>query len=228
MRIRQKHGPVGQWSFEDRRRRWPRPNRPALDDLLELLAQAAEILEQQELLFPTRLAFHGWIEEPGEPPLAERSTMVPLGRAAEIRAAGSAVLDRLEADRGFRAVSSANILGWGIGLHAGGAPRRIPNLLWLNGGTLGFHLINVNTQSDIWLPYSLKAEPQTELSRLNAPRLEAGLRSLEEHLPVVAIPGDPTPFAIPSGRGLLSHIGHDGKIADVIWDDDLIEPEEEA
>jgi hypothetical protein len=206
--------------------RWQAPARAAVDELLELLVRGAAILNQHELLAPTRLAFECRFE-PGEHPIAEGTTKLAVASVDAIVDTGHAALDRLEALPGFHAVLGVNVFGAGTGLYPDGTRKLIPDLVWLSGGTLGFHLIDVNTQSDIWLPYSLRAEPQAELAGINAPRLEIALRAFEG-LPVVAVPSDPTPFAIPSGRSLVNHIDHDGKIGDVIWDDNLVAPEEEA
>jgi hypothetical protein len=151
--------------------------------------------------------------------VSEPNVSIPLPentRASALLAACEDILDQFERKRGFLYPVSVDLSGKGIVFDANGTRREAPNVCWLAGATLQHHVIYVMTQSDAWLPYTLKAEPQPEVFKLNAPRLEAALHAIQQRLAVEPASESETRYAIINGFQLSNHKYADGEIAEVI------------
>jgi hypothetical protein len=215
---------IASWSFQDWERDASAADRQILDELLELCQKAAEVLEAQELLFPTTVHVSGWLRAlggktgyaKGEPDaiLTFQPGEVP---ARELAARCDALMRRAEAERGgFRYPRSLLVRGEGTILDAAGAKVRLPDVMWIECGTLDHHIITVGTQCDAWLPATLRAEPQPEVWRHNAPRLEAALRAIEARLGIEMRWDRVTRYAVNEGYHLVNHSDVDGEINAVI------------
>ena len=68
---------------------------------------------------------------------------------------------------------------------------------------------------DAWPPGTLRADPQPEVCRRNAPRLEAALREIREHLGFDALTDDDTPYSRKVGFHLENVRYANSEIVDV-------------
>ncbi|MEU3513594.1 hypothetical protein ABZ733_38335 [Streptomyces longwoodensis] len=100
----------------------------------------------------------------------------------------------------------------------GDAYKSEPGLFRLGSSALpGYVGVDLETRTDFWLPYDLKARPQPEVYAANAPRLSAALRDLSQALDSDTDPDDPTNFAKPDETGVENYFDRDGNARDV-WD----------
>jgi hypothetical protein len=77
--------------------------------------------------------------------------------------------------------------------------------------------VQLETFSDVWMPYDLKGRPQPAVHAANRPRLGAVLRGFSELLRSETDPAAPTWFARPTGTGADNLFEADGTASDV-WD----------
>jgi hypothetical protein len=102
----------------------------------------------------------------------------------------------------------------------------VTNLTWLHATTLVHHTVSLNTQADVWLPYTLDGRPQPNSARHNAPRLESTVRTVGGRLQLFTRAVDMTDYASNDGYRLSNFIDQEGHVIDVIHRPDLVEPEE--
>ena len=212
-------GVVADWWFEDRRRLVSPTSRAELHQLLEMCQSAALVLEEHDLLRPTKVVFAGWLR-PNTDTVAtvrveEPDVAVPIPREIDSRgliAHCEKILDELEQKRSFLYPTDLYILGAGVVLDADGQEREQPDVTWLWGKTLDAHIVDVCTQSDAWLPYTLLAQPQPEVWRLNAPRLEAALQEIQKRLGILPYINGDSDHAVIDGFHLKNHTDIDGEV----------------
>ena len=215
------HGPVASWRFEDPSRRIVRADRTTVEELVDLCEAVARIVEEFELLYPKE-AVLGWIEqEITEPPAVLR-----LAGAQAIRSSCRAALDRRERRREFLGVTSIEVFGKGTAIDDAGGRRTVTNLTWLRATTLLHHSVSLNTQADVWLPYTLDGRPQAKTAQYNAPRLERAVRAVADRLHLVARATVMTDYAFNDGYRLSNFTDQAGQVIDVIHRPDPVEPEE--
>ncbi|MBP8807555.1 MAG: hypothetical protein KBG48_00760 [Kofleriaceae bacterium] len=91
-------------------------------------------------------------------------------------------------------------------VHGVHASRLLDDVVRLKCVVAGFDTyLSLSTRSDIWMPYNLMAQPQSEVAELNAPRLRAALEAIEQ---IVGKPGyaEDSRFAKVDGYELRNHI----------------------
>jgi hypothetical protein len=207
MKVKRQFGAAGHWTFQTPLGSVAHYDRASLDKLLDLLVVAATVLERHELLRPSQLTFHRWLSVKGETRAPEPDTHVAVNGSAEISKRARSVLDALDTQRQFRQVGRVQITGSGTALDASGQAHVMDDLVWLYGYELDGYVIEVATQRDVWMAYSFTGEPQPELARHNAPRLERALRDVESAL---GLPcdrdGDRTRFAVSKCYAMVNHL----------------------
>lgn len=179
----------------------------------------AEVLEAYNLLRPTKINFSRWLRinpETGNGTLVDKST-VDIFIPKEIGTHGLLVLceetlDRLEEKRSFLYPGKVEIHGKGIVLGATGLEQERSEVIWIFGLTLVHHIVNVITQSDAWLPFTLLAEPQPEVWKRNAPRLESTLQEIQYLLGIVPEVERVTDYAVIEGFHLTNHTDADNNV----------------
>jgi hypothetical protein len=222
MIVKSRYGPVGSWGFEDISKQVHVHDRESLDERIIRSQEVALILEKHELLHANKVTLFGWVVR--DPPNApEPPTTVSINGASEIGDRCNLVLDDLEQKRGFRDFTNLMVTGTGTALDEQSRPREVSDLVWLDAYTIQFHCIQVITQSDIWLPFTLRGAPQAELAALNAPRLERALRSLCSGTKLNFSFEEISPFALNYGFRLDNRKNREGGPIDVIDDPHMLE-----
>jgi hypothetical protein len=87
---------------------------------------------------------------------------------------------------------------------------------WLSAATLHYHYLSIKTQSDAWLPCTLKAEPQLDIDNRNAPRLEAALQEVQARLGIEEEAGSESDYVRVNGYRLTNRTYADSEVMDVI------------
>ncbi|AFZ26463.1 hypothetical protein Cylst_4373 [Cylindrospermum stagnale PCC 7417] len=212
-------GVVADWWFEDRCRLAFPTSRSELQVLLKMCQSAAEVLEAHKLLKPSRVIFSGWLRaEPDENNLVRVEepditiTILESTGSQELLTQCEKTLDQLEQQRSFLYPTDVKILGVGVVLDANGQEYELPDVSWLLGTTLDAHIVDVCTQSDAWLPYTLVAQPQIEVWKRNAPRLEAALQEIQARLNVKPYTNSCSDYALINGFSLENHTDADGEV----------------
>lgn len=200
--------PVGEWTYFQ-----PGPPVVARDladyrRLLSLVQTVAEVLEEHELLLARTVRFYDprWDERDVEWRLPGTGGAATLARACE---------DLLGAARPgpFDLPASTEIFGVGLVRDAAGDARWMPDVAWLSASAFGELCVNLNTQVDDWMEYTIDARPQMRVHRLNAPRLEAALRAIRQRTGI-APHTEPTRFAVPEPTRLRNAFYDDGEPVD--------------
>jgi hypothetical protein len=208
MRIDLHKGPVGEWYFEQRESLVAPYGLADYRRLLALVQSIAEVLEQHELLFARTVRFH---QPQWEPIDIERSLpddMPPLQLAQTCEAL---LADARPGPFSLPAVTA--IAGTGIIIDPSLGPQRLADVIWLSATAYGHLAINVATQVDTWMEYTIDAKAQPEAYQLNAPRLEAALVEIQRRTGIAPVT-EPTRFAAPDSTGLRNQRYDDGEPVD--------------
>jgi hypothetical protein len=208
MHVDRRYGPVGEWYFEQHH---PLVAPDSVDDygrLLALVQSIAEVMEQHELLFARAVRFHHpqWELRDIERQLPDDSNASRLAYTCE------ALLAEARPGR-FSMPAVTEVLGDGFIADPSLGRQRLPDVIWLSATAYGSPAVNVATQVDAWMEYTLDAMPQPEVYRLNAPRLAAALVEIRRRTgidPVV----ESTRFGVPEATGLRNQRYDDGEPAD--------------
>jgi len=215
-------GAVADWWFEDRRSIVSPTSRSELHQLLKMCQSVAEVLEFYQLLKPYKVIFSGWLSSDSDNNSLVRVeepdvtvTILNVPKTKSILTCCNETLDQLEKNRSFLYPIDVEILGTGIILDADGQECELPNVTWLLGKTLDAHIVDVCTQSDAWLPYNLKAEPQFAVGERNAPRLEAALQEIQKQLGFFPVTDSHSDYAVIQGFKLTNHTDIDGEVFQV-------------
>jgi hypothetical protein len=91
----------------------------------------------------------------------------------------------------------------------------VDDLVWIRSTTLEILRISILTQSDVWLPYSLRAEPQHEICTRNADRLASALEEVKIRTGFKLEAGLETYYSVIKGFHLENIRYSDGSIADL-------------
>ncbi len=224
MIFNREQGAVADWWFEDRRRLVSPTSRAELHQLLEMCQSAAIVLEEHDLLRPSKVIFAGWfrpnIDINAIVRVEEPDVTVAIPKEIDSRglvAYCEKTLDKLDQKRSFLYPINLYILGVGVVLDADGQEREQPDVTWLWGKTMDAHIVNVCTQSDAWLPYTLLAQPQPEVWKLNAPRLEAALQEIQNRLGILPYINSHTDHAVMDGFRLNNHTDIDDEVLPTYW-----------
>ncbi len=212
-------GAVADWWFEDRSYQIFPNNHQERHKLLEMSQSVAEILEKHKLLFPNKVILSGWLYYDSSVGKSTRQDHpdVTIYIPNEIGSRGIVTcteerLEQLEKQRPFLYPIDVDILGVGILLDEQRHECKQPDVTWLSARTLDAHIVDVLTQSDAWLPYTLSGKPQPEIYRYNAPRLESALQEIQERLGIIPSINDRSDYALIEGFYLSNHVDADGEI----------------
>ncbi|MBD2769159.1 hypothetical protein IC235_14805 [Hymenobacter sp. BT664] len=224
MIFNRKKGIVADWWFEDRRRLVSPTSRTELHQLLEMCQSAALVLEVHDLFRPSRVIFEGWLRpnpDTGDTVRVEEpdvTVAIPqeIG-SRELVTYCEKALDKLEQQRSFLYPIDLYMMGAGVVLDADGQEQEQPDVTWLWGKTLDAHIVNVCTQSDAWLPYTLLAQPQPAVWKLNAPRLEAALQEIQNRLGILPYINSHSDHAVIDGFRLSNHTDCDDEVLPTYW-----------
>ncbi len=215
-------GCVADWWFEDRRSLVIPDSRIKLHQLLSMCQNVTEILENYQLLRPSQIFFSGWLQYNTEQDSLTKVqqpdriiTLVQKNNTHSLLADCEEILDQLETKQGFLYPIDVEISGVGIILDAHKQPQEFPDVTWLLGKTLDAHIVDVNTQSDAWLPYTLLAEPQTKVWEYNAPRLKSALEEITMKLGISPVTDSHTQYAIIEDFTLMNHTDANDQIIPV-------------
>jgi hypothetical protein len=214
--VNRRAGAVGSWWFEDRSRSVRPHTLTELQELLRMCRIAAQILDRHGLLQPTTIELVGWTRfEPATGTLsrADRPDLV-LSVPRGIGAGGivEVVETALEQLQPFLYPVDIEVKGTGVVLDAAARSHVLPDITWLAAKTLDAHVMEVGTQSDAWLPYTLSGVPQRQVWQHNAPRLEAALREIQAALGVAPVAPSHTTHAVIDGLRLSNHVDVDGDV----------------
>lgn len=201
--------PIGSWRFHTE----PPPGSDA--DPLELVVTAAATtansLDESGLMHSRTLTVPAWVRLRGGVPSKADVPPLSLTITAPVRS------DALSAELRAHAVSS-------------GEPDAVPPYVDIagpgeiaenrHGDLMGVSVVydglgatvSVHTYSDVWLPYNLFGEAQSEIAAVHSPRLAGALRRLAAELGTQVDPGEPTRYAEPVEDGLVNHRDANGEI----------------
>ncbi len=205
MIIERTRSAVGIWVFRKHQHSDLNPTFAGLRSAITSCQVAAEVLEAHGLLRPSAVLLRPIhildpIVELENLPLS--ITLPAESGAREIVGCCEDILARLEQRGGPSYYGFVEVNGTGLVLDPDGQAHEESDVTWvegLNGPNLD---VNVYTQSDAWLPFTLNVEPcaQSEIYSRNAPRLEATLHDLERclDLPLSAMS---TIFSVPVDGG---------------------------
>lgn len=208
MRVDPRHGAVGEWYFEQ-----PEPlvapySAADYHRLLSLVQSFAEILEQHELLFARVVHFHHpqWTPHDIECRLPSSTTAAALAHTCE-----RLLADARPEPGGLPATTE--ITGDGLVLDPSLGVQRLTDVISITATMYGNLAINMATQIDAWMEYTIDAKPQPDVHRMNAPRLEAALAAIQRRTGIVPAT-EPTRFAVPDITGLHNQRYSDGEPVD--------------
>ena len=214
---------VADWWFEDRRKSVSPTSRKELIDLIKMCQSTVEILEAYNLLQPSKAIFSGWLcsEYNHKNTYRVEKPNITIDIPKHLNAQSllnccDLVLPQLERDNFFLYPIDLEILGTGIIIDADGKEKELPNVTWISGKTLDAHIVDVLTQSDAWLPYTLLGEPQPKVWNYNAPRLEKALQEIQECLKVIPVIDTHGEYAIIEGFQLKNLTDIDGEVIKII------------
>ncbi|MDA0563780.1 hypothetical protein LG943_05480 [Streptomonospora sp. S1-112] len=202
--------PVASWTWEVGA---PGGGPGGLDLGARVAVTAADVLEKTELLH-LRAVEVSWAAPDGtEAPFRTRvSSSQPFTaenlaqRIRDARPAGDPDLPP----------AALALIGAGRWFAPGGDSRTDPALLT---GTVRLGpsaaYLELAAHHDIWAEHDFFGTPHPEIHELNAPRLSAGLRAVEQALGSPGTPGGPTFFGTPFNHGVRSHVAEDGTGVDV-------------
>jgi hypothetical protein len=88
----------------------------------------------------------------------------------------------------------------------------LEDVVWLHAITLDTFYITVGTQSDAWLPFSLKGEAQPDIYTLNAGRLEQALQQIQRETTFKLQEGVESHYSVISGFRLDNRRYEDGSL----------------
>ena len=216
--IERLNSPVAYWWFENENEPIDRRTTPSdLRELLEMCQSVAEVLESYELLRPNMVILTDWIDPNSDNKYIlneEAAVAVPIpaqAGACQIVALCEETLSQLDATRkgSFLYPTTIDILGTGVVINSAGHKYEFPNVTWLSGTGGSRPAVDVNTQIDAWLPYTLLAEPQPEVCNYNRPRLEAALREIQSRLGIVPVTEEHNKYVLVNGLHLANYMDDD-------------------
>ena len=105
--------------------------------------------------------------------------------------------------------TTVDVLGTGVVYNAAGHKYEFPNVVWLSGAGDGRLAVDVNTQIDALLPYTLLGEPQLDVYNYNQPRLESALREIQSRLGIIPITDDHNKYVLINGLHLANYMDDD-------------------
>ncbi len=200
MIVHKKLGSIANWFFEDRRRFVSRKNPSEVYCLLEMLQSVAEILEAHQLLQVSTIVLSGWLDYDSKTDSLfrkDRSDMtISIPKESRDRSLLDYCKQALDRLPYFLYPIDVEFLGSGIVFDADGIECELPNVTWVSGRTENVHFIEVYTQSDAWLPYTLLGESQMEVWINNAKRLRAALQEIQNSLGIQAYTDGYTRYAV--------------------------------
>ena len=188
--------------------------------LLAMCEKCLSILASQRLLMPTDIILSNvWIyyNELGE--CADSITSQETN--VEFPANGSKTLTELllahvlskQPEKGFVYPAHFEVRGKGIIIDGFGNNVIVPDVTRIEARFMGGAVVDVSTRNYAWLPFSLSAEPQEEVYRNNAPRLENALREIEVALGVKGYAENHTEYCRINGYKLDNFGDEDGPFA---------------
>lgn len=205
-------GTIADWWFEDRRHLVIPKSHLELHQLFSMCQNVIEILEHYQLLYPSQILFSGWLQYNSEQDSFTRvqqpDIIINLNHgnySNSFLTNCERIIDQLANKPHFLYPIDVEITGKGVILDAHKKPQEFPDVIWLLAKTLDAHIVDVNTQSDAWLPYSLLGEPQTKIWEYNAPRLQAALEEISIKLGVEPVTDSHSEYAIIEGLSLINH-----------------------
>lgn len=122
------------------------------------------------------------------------------------------VLSR-QLEKGFVYPASFEVRGNGIVIDKFGSNVTVADVTSIEAQFFGGAVVDVSTRNYAWLPYTLSAEPQEEVYRYNAPRLENALKEIEIALGVKPSIDDHSGYCRINGYRLDNFGDEDGPFA---------------
>lgn len=213
-----RHTTIATWVYEDYAHPAPMASPSDLYHSLNMCQQVATILQEEQLLLEPTVRLGKWFNKSTNKVVDEPYTEVKLDDSTEIVSSCKKALDDLESQRGYLHPNNLMIEGKGLIYINPNQTLQLPDIAWVDSTYLGFYFVSINTQTDAWLPYTLRGQPQYEIYTLNAPRLETALRKIETVLSIK--PDDDKEageYAIKQGYRLDNIRDVDNEPLDIHW-----------
>lgn len=208
-------GSVAEWPFEDgfiQQLNWL-----TLERSLTLCAAVTSILSTHRLLFSNAICFSQWMRA-GECGVAQSVRVEKTDVNISVNPSDPFVdvfsLCRSIIDGESVYPLTIDIFGSGTILTDRG-DAIVDDLVWLRATTLDIFSISVVTQSDVWLPFSLRGDPQHDIHRLNADRLVNALQEVQQQTGFKLEEGIESHYSVIKGFYLDNIHYADGTVADV-------------
>lgn len=209
------NGPIAEWIFKDgsvQQLTWSE-----LERALTSCTVIASILYAHKLLFPNHVRLSQWMRA-GEYGVAQSYRVDKADINISVHSLNSFVdvfsAARLVIDSEAVYPLTIEILGSGEVITNQGTSL-VDDLVWIRAITLDILSISVGTQSDIWLPFSLKGEPQYDVYQLNSNRLTFSLQEIQKETGFQPEEGVESDYSVIRGFHLDNVHYADGSIADV-------------
>ncbi len=214
MKLERSRGPVAAWHFHG-----PPVTELSYQALQRLLATCrtvGSILAGKDLLLPHRIQLSRWMRA-GQHGVAagqrvERPNIELTAGAELLSEVGSAAQAAMRDDSVYPLtieVSGAGVVRTPAGEIA------VDDLIWLRAITLDTFLFSINTQSDVWLPFSLQGKDQREIWELNADRLAEALRAIQRETGFQVEQGADGPYSVINGFYATNVRYANGAVVDV-------------
>ena len=216
------HNPIASWWFEDRRQ--PAPARSATDlaELLNKCQVAVSALRRHDLLIVDAVHFSGWTTyDPSRDEITrverpDTSVDVPANTApSRLAAFLLAAIARDDVVEHSLYPTEIEFSGRGVLLDSNGEKSEFKDVTSLVGRTLDVHVVEVQTHTDVWLPYTLTAKPQPSVWRYNAPRLEQALMDIQRDLGVSPNIDSHDKYVVYDGLRVVNHSDADNNVVEI-------------
>jgi len=188
-----------------------------LTTMIDVASASARVLADLDLMRPAWLRLTSWLTWAGGHPVVAR--MPELSIPDLLTVGREAVLDSVRAHATAYDASGAQphqgrCRGPGrLVTPSGDRSRELIGLALVDDG-VGVTL-TVTSYTDAWLLFAPNGRSQTELARLNAPRLKQALKKLSLALGTGVDPQPPTVYAVATETGLENHRDADGELVDI-------------
>jgi hypothetical protein len=184
--------PVADWWFEDRSKLFDTINSEDFKSLLEMLQKSVNILKFYNLLIPSKCVLSDrWLFYSDENIEGIQKTQKNIDLTnIQCESISDVIMSNVLAEQektGFLC-PSLSILGVGELIdEKSDAMHKFSNLVSIEACFIGARIIDVITNSTVWLPYSLDGKSRNDFYEKNAGRLESALKDIEKALNTEAI-----------------------------------------
>ncbi|UWE03299.1 hypothetical protein [Laceyella sacchari] len=213
--------PIAHWWLEDRTKieTFVEPGR--MRSLIDMCEKCISILKRYELLSPSKILLSNrWLfnEKVGEQvkwQLIQKGDILIDYPSYNENELATYFLDWLKKEQGATGYvypCFIQIIGEGKLINQDGVKQGFKNVVSIEARFTEALVVDVITYSTAWLPNTLAGEPQQEIYKWNAPRLEKALYEIEAALGVEPIIDDANEFCLINGYRLDNARDIDGEV----------------